>query len=282
MQQGFLVSRARRIVLVAAAGLTALVAGCTSTGADGQYEPVRAQHGKDVMWIPTPDTLVAKMLEMAQVTSNDLLYDLGAGDGKIPIEAARRYGATAVGIEYNPEMAQFARENVKKAGVQEKVTIITGDIFEENFSRADVLTLYLLESINVKLKPRILKMKPGTRVVSNSFRMGAWQPDQAVTVDNGWSAYLWVVPSQIQGVWKVSGAGMPVGELDLKQIFQHFEGSLRSDTGAVIPVHGRVDGTRIYLESSDTGKTIVRQSIVIKDNQWIDPMTGAVMAQRVH
>lgn len=262
------------------AGLAVFVAGCTSTGPDGQYAPVRAQHGKDVMWIPTPDTLVARMLEMAQLKSDDMLYDLGAGDGKIPIEAARRFGAKAVGIEYNPEMAQFARENVRKAGVQDKVTIITGDIFEENFADADVLTLYLLESINVKLKPRILAMKPGTRVVSNSFRMGAWQPDQAVTVDNGWSAYLWVVPSQIQGGWKVSGAAMPAGELDLKQIFQHFEGRLRTNAGAVIPVRGRVDGTRVYLESTDAGKTIPQQSFLVKGTQWIDSATGAAIAQK--
>ena len=217
---------------------------------------------------------------MAQLKSDDLLYDLGAGDGKIPIEAARRFGAKAVGIEYNPDMAQFARENVKKAGLQDKVTIITGDIFEENFSSADVLTLYLLESINVKLKPRILAMKPGTRVVSNSFRMGAWQPDQAVTVDNGWSAYLWVVPSRIQGVWTVSGGAMPAGDLDLKQIFQNFEGRLQTNAGAVIPVQGRVDGTRVYLESADAGKTIAQQSFRVQGNQWIDSATGAAIAHK--
>ncbi len=282
MQQGSVMRCVRRVLRVGVTGLVVFVAACTSTGTDGQYQPVRAQHGKDVMWIPTPDTLVTKMLEMAQLSSSDLLYDLGAGDGKIPIEAARRYGATAVGIEYNPEMAQFARENVKNAGVQSKVTIVTGDIFEENFSHADVLTLYLLESINVKLKPQILAMRPGTRVVSNSFRMGAWQPDQAVTVDNGWSAYLWVVPSQIQGTWKVSGGAMPAGELGLKQIFQHFEGTLRTGEGKVIPVQGHLDGPRVFLESTDTAKTVARQRFLVKGDQWIDAETGLEIARKTN
>ena len=137
-------------------GVAVLVRGCASNYVDGEYRPIRAQHGKNVMWVPTLDALVTNMLQMAKVISDDLVYDLGAGDGKIAIAVARQYGATAVDIEYNPEMADFAREQVRRAGVQDKVTIVTGDIFKEDFSKADVLTLYLLESLNVRLKPQIL------------------------------------------------------------------------------------------------------------------------------
>lgn len=262
------------IALLAAAVLT----GCATNHTSEGYKPVRAQHGKDVMWIPTPDTLVLKMLEMAQVSSNDMLYDLGAGDGKIPIEAARRFGATAVGIEYNPEMAEYARENVRKAGVSDKVTIVTGDIFQEDFSSADVLTLYLLESLNVKLKPTILAMKPGTRVVSNSFRMGAWQPDDVVTVENGWSAYLWIVPARVQGAWKLSGsADAPAGVLEVKQILQQIEGTFTPPGSKPVPVAGRVAGTRVYFRSVEGYTPVIEGAFDVPQGQ----STASSIARRI-
>ena len=134
-----------------------LAAGCTTqhAGTD-QYQPLMAQRGKDVMWMPTPNAIVTKMLETARVTSVDLVYDLGAGDGKIPIEAARHFGARAVGIEYNPDMAALARRNAQQAGVSDRVTIVTGDIFKEDFSNATVITLYLLTDLNIKLMPTLL------------------------------------------------------------------------------------------------------------------------------
>jgi SAM-dependent methyltransferase len=142
------------------------------------YQPTPGQAGKDVVWIPTPDAVVMQMLEAVKTTKDDLVYDLGSGDGKIPIAAAKRYGARAVGIEYNPEMAELARRNVKREGVENLVTIVTGDIFFEDFSKATVVTMYLLPQLNVKLRPTILKMKPGTRVTSHQFDMGEWEPDQ--------------------------------------------------------------------------------------------------------
>lgn len=152
---------------------------------DEKYKPDIGQTGKDVIWVPTPDQLVDKMLATAKVTDKDLVYDLGAGDGKIAIAAALKFGAKSVGIEYNPDMAAFAQRNVERAGVKDRVRIIRGDIFEEDFSSATVVTLYLLPDLNIKLKPILQKMKAGTRVVSNSFSMGDWDADEVIEADRG-------------------------------------------------------------------------------------------------
>jgi SAM-dependent methyltransferase len=147
---------------------------------DEKYEPRMGQSGKDVIWIPTPTDLVTQMLRTARVNSNDIVYDLGAGDGKIAIAAAKDFGAKSFGIEFNAEMASLAQRNADRAGVSDRVKIINGDIFKEDFTSATVLTLYLLPDLNLKLKPQILNMKPGTRVVSNSFHMGDWEPDMEI------------------------------------------------------------------------------------------------------
>jgi hypothetical protein len=191
------------------------------------FEPTVAQAGKDVIWVPTPNDLVVKMLETAKVNPSDVVYDLGAGDGKIPIQAARQFGARAVGIEFNPDMANLARQNAQRANVSDKVTIVTGDIFEEDFSNATVVTLYLLTSLNMKLKPTILDMKPGTRVVSNSFMMGSWEPDEIINPEAGGRGYYWVVPAKVQGDWSVEGLpGITTARLSLQQKFQKIEGTL--------------------------------------------------------
>lgn len=179
---------------------TAAVAQPKPEHGDEVYQPTVGQAGKDVIWVPTPDALVTKMLQMAKVTKDDLVYDLGSGDGKIPIAAAKEFGAKAVGIEYNADMAELARRNVKRAGVDGTVRIITGDIFKEDFSKADVVTMYLLPDLNVKLRPIILKMKPGTRVTSHQFHMGDWEPDERFNVEYR-DAYLWYVPADVAGEW---------------------------------------------------------------------------------
>jgi tRNA G37 N-methylase Trm5 len=149
-------------------------------GGDDKYKPSIGQEGKDVIWVPTGDELVTNMLKIAKVGPSDLVYDLGAGDGKIAIAAAKQFGATAVGIEFNPEMAALGQRNAERAGVSKKVKIIQGDIFKEDFSKATVVTMYLLPELNLKLRPTILKMKPGTRVVSHAFTMGDWEADAEV------------------------------------------------------------------------------------------------------
>jgi|KBSSwiStaDraftv2_1062776.scaffolds.fasta_scaffold695007_1 SAM-dependent methyltransferase len=190
------------------------------------YEPKPGQPGKDVVWVPTPDAMVSRMLEVVKTTKDDLVYDLGSGDGKIPIAAAKDYGAKAIGIEYNPEMADFARRNVKRAGVEPLVEIITGDIFVEDFSKATVITMYLLPALNVKLRPIILAMKPGTRVTSHQFDMGDWEPDQHFVIE-GRDGYMWVVPATVGGQWALKDeSGSFSGTLNLVQRYQRLGGTI--------------------------------------------------------
>jgi hypothetical protein len=197
----------------------------STTTNSAEYKPKVGQEGKDVIWVPTPEGLIDKMLEAAKVSDKDTLFDLGAGDGIIAITASRKYGAKSVGIEYNPEMAQFARRKVAEAGLTDKVKIITGDIFQEDFSSANVVTLYLMPHLNLKLRPILLKMKPGTRVVSNTFTMGEWEPDETV-FDQHWKGYFWVVPAQIEGAWVMTGMeGGPL-RLNISQSFQNIGGTL--------------------------------------------------------
>ena len=193
---------------------------------DETYRPRPGQSGKNVVWIPTPDALVTKMLQAAKTTDKDVVYDLGAGDGKIPIAAARDFKARAVGIEYNPEMAALARRNADRAGVADRVKIITGDIFEQDFSEATVVTLYLLPDLNYKLRPTILKMRPGTRVVSHQFTMRDWDADEIIN-EQYRDAYLWIVPGNAAGRWTFQEQrGEWVGTADITQSFQRIGGYL--------------------------------------------------------
>lgn len=190
------------------------------------YKPQTGQAGKDVIWVPTNDALVERMLRMAKVTSSDLVYDLGAGDGKIAIAAAKKFGARSVGVEYNPEMARYAQCLVGAEGVSARTKVIQGDIFETDFSDATVVTLYLLPELNLRLRPTLLKMKPGTRVVSHSFLMDDWEPDERSTTDDGY-AYMWIVPAQVQGTWTFTpqqGGERFVAQLE--QTFQNLRGTV--------------------------------------------------------
>ena len=188
------------------------------------YEPQVGQSGKDVIWVPTPDEVVDRMLRMAQVTKDDLVYDLGAGDGKIAIAAAKKFGARSVGIEYEPEMAKHAQGNVEKAGVAARARVIRGDIFVTDFSQATVVTMYLLPGLNLKLRPTILSMRPGTRVVSHSFTMEDWEADEISSMD-GRRAYFWLVPANVNGGWTIETGGEKA-ELSFEQRFQKIEGTV--------------------------------------------------------
>jgi len=218
-----------------------------------EYEPHVGQSGKDVVWVPTAQTLVDKMLDMAQMTPNDYVIDLGSGDGRTVITAAQR-GAKAHGIEYNPEMVELSKRNAAKAGVSGKATFVHADIFESDFSSATVLTLFLLTDLNIKLRPTILKMKPGTRVVSNTFGMGDWGPDQTVQAPAGCQSFcraqLWIVPADVEGTWQLGQ-----GQLALQQRYQNFTGKLT--TGNVIaPIgNGKLDGHKITFTAGGTEYT---------------------------
>jgi len=176
-----------------------------ATAQSTEFTPQVGQEGKDVIWVPTPQALVEKMLDMAKLTAQDIHYDLGSGDGRTVITAAKR-GAQAVGVEFNPDMVALSERTAAKEGVSAKAKFINGDIFQTDFSHATVVTLYLLPSLNVKLRPTILKMKPGTRVVSHAFTMDEWQPDQTENVE-GRTAYLWIVPAPVEGAWRWNGSG---------------------------------------------------------------------------
>jgi len=158
-----------------------------------QAEAVRRT--PDVVFVPTPNAVVDRMLELAQVTAKDVVYDLGSGDGRIPITAAQRYGARGVGIDINPVRNEEANKNAAAARVQDKVKFIEGDLFTANISEATVVTLYLLTSLNAKLRPKLLaELRPGTRVVSHAFDMGDWKPERTETV-SGSNVYLWRIPA---------------------------------------------------------------------------------------
>lgn len=202
------------------------------------YEPQVGQAGKDVVWVPTPQVLVEKMLDMGKVTPQDYVIDLGSGDGRTVITAAKR-GATAMGVEYNPDMVALAQRNAKEAGVTAKATFVKADLFESDFSKANVITMFLLPSINMKLRPKLLDMRPGTRIVTNSFTMEDWEADQSETVTDdctSWcTAHLWIVPAKVEGTWQ-----MAQNTLTLKQQFQNVTGTLGSAA-----VTGKLRGSEI-------------------------------------
>ena len=230
------------------------------------FEPEYGQQGKDVVWVPTAQALVDRMLDMGKVTPKDFLMDLGSGDGRTVITAAKR-GVRAQGVEFNPDMVALSRRNAQAAGVSDKATFVQGDIFKTDFSKATVITLFLLPDLNVRLRPQLLNMKPGTRVVSNSFDMGDWTPDQEVSATTECSSYcramLWIIPAKVAGTWQT-----PQGDLTLSQTYQMLTGSLKgapiangkmrgdeiSFTVGSNTYRGRVTGNRIEGTTSDGGK----------------------------
>ena len=221
-----------------------IIGGFAQAQSAEEFTPEVGQAGKDVVWVPTPQTLVDKMLDMANVTPEDYVIDLGSGDGRIVISAAKR-GANAHGIEYNPEMVELSKRNAAKEGVSDKAKFFEADLFKSDLSQATVITMFLLQEINMELRPKILDLKPGTRIVSNTFDMGKWEADKIATAEEDCrhycTAYFWVVPAKVEGTWK-----MPQGELTLDQTFQRFTGVLRSGD-EIIPVRGRLTGYDIIF-----------------------------------
>lgn len=229
------------VIGVTFAATTAVLARQVATGRGQKpFEPQVGQAGKDVVWVPTPQALVDKMLDMAKVTAADVVYDLGSGDGRTVITAAKR-GATAMGIEYNPDMVELSKKNAEAAGVTAKATFKKADLFEEDFSKATVITMFLLPDINLKLRPKLLDMKPGTRVVSNSFTMDDWQADQTHTIEGdacrSWcTALLWIIPAKVGGTWALG-----TQTLSLAQTFQMLNGKL----GEAALTEGKMNGEEI-------------------------------------
>jgi len=224
-----------------------------------EFQPEVGQEGKDVVWVPTPQSLVDKMLDLADLKLGDLLIDLGSGDGRTVITAAKR-GVKAIGVEYNPNMVDLSYKNAAKEGVRDKVEFVNGDLFEYDFSKATVITMFLLPDINLRLRPQILDMKPGTRIVSNTFTMGEWIPDDTAIVDDisAWNtAYLWIVPAKVEGRWKLQ----PEGEVVFVQNFQMVSGEITSRNKKEEITGGKIHGNEISFYA---GKTLYKG--IIKGN----------------
>lgn len=211
---------------------------------DTTYQPQVGQPGKDVVWVPTPDALLDRMLDLAELTPDDYLIDLGSGDGRTVIAAARR-GARAHGIEYDPRLVALSQRSAQSEGLAERATFEQADIFKSDFSHATVITLFLLPRLNLRLRPTLLNMQPGTRIVSNSFDLGDWKPDEQVRLRDNCeqycNTYKWTVPAKVQGWWSLDGQ-----ELVLRQRFQMIEGTLRQGGGPRTPIReARLHGSRI-------------------------------------
>jgi SAM-dependent methyltransferase len=226
------------------------------------YKPESGQAGKDVVWVPTPQALVEKMLDLAKVTPQDVVMDLGSGDGRTVITAAKR-GATGIGVEFNPKMVELSKSRAAEAGVTGKVTFIEGDLFQADLSKASVITMFLLPNINLKLRPKILDLKPGTRIVSNSFTMEDWEADETATVTEdctSWcTALLWIVPAKVEGTWS-----SPQGTLELKQNFQMVSG-----TYAGKPISdGRLRGEQLTFTAGGARHTARVNGNSMQGSNW--------------
>lgn len=245
---------------IAAAFAAALFAAASVAHAQqSDFKPYVGQQGKDVVWVPTPDEVVERMLTMAQTKPEDYVIDLGAGDGKIAIAAAKKFGARSMGVEFNPEMVAFAQKNAKAAGVTDKAQIVHGDIFATDFTQATILTMYLLPSLNMKLRPQILALRPGTRVVTHAFNMEDWEPDESTDVD-GRRVYLWIVPANIAGRWslELSGGSSDKLSLNFDQRFQKIEGVVYLGPVLAGLREPRLSGFRISFAYVD-GKGVRRE-----------------------
>ena len=245
--------------------LSLVAAGAWAQAAQ-EYQPQVGQEGKDVIWVPTPQALVNKMLDMGKVTAKDYVIDLGSGDGRTVITAAKR-GAKALGIEYNPDMVELSKRNAAKEGVSDKAQFTKADLFESDFSQATVITMFLLPDINLKLRPKILDLKPGTRIVSNSFTMGDWTADETTTASEGCTsyctAYLWIVPAKVEGTWK-----LPQGELTLKQTYQMISGALKSAANSTPITNGKLNGDQISFTAGGTQYTGRVNGNTIDGGSW--------------
>lgn len=233
-------------VLGAASRIALVVCIATSAAAQerqGEFVPEVGQAGKDVVWVPSPPEMVEKMMELANVTPQDFVMDLGSGDGRNIIAAAKR-GARGRGVEYNPDMVEYSRRLAKEAGVSDKAEFVQGDMYEADVSKASVLALFLLPSNLLQLRSKFLDMQPGSRIVANTFSIQDWTADETVTLEEctSWcTAMLYIVPAKVGGTWRV-----PQGELTLQQEYQMLTGTLTSG-GQSTEVTGKLRGDQITL-----------------------------------
>jgi len=226
------------------------------------YEPVIGMPGKDVVWVPTPEPVIEFMLDMAKVTPQDFVIDLGSGDGRIVLAAAKR-GARGFGVDLNPDLVQLSNEEALRQGVSDRARFMVKDMFQTDLSPASVLTTYLLPHLNVRVRPQLLaQMRPGSRVVTYSFHMGEWQPD-AVAQKNGLTVHLWIVPAAAMGLWRWEHDGVGFArqyEINVRQTFQFIAGSASSKTGFAYLRDMRLVGDRISFTLTEEAGSALAQT----------------------
>jgi hypothetical protein len=269
------------VATVAAAGLLANSGFAQTSAKQDEFVPQVGQAGKDVIWVPTPESLVERMLAMAKVTAKDFVIDLGSGDGRTVIAAAKK-GATALGIEYNPNMVALSQRNAAQAGVSDRAKFMKADIFETDFSKATVITMYLLPDLNIRLRPKLLDMRAGTRVVSHAFTMGDWDPDERAEVESR-SAMLWIVPAKVQGEWMFKGPEQGF-DANFDQKYQHVSGTIKQGRSDVKIDDGKLDGDAIAFNYTDGAKRYRFTGRVVGDEirGGLDGSAGNWVGSRKH
>lgn len=239
----------RRVLFgVGVFSLLVISQGLASAG-QSDNQPKSGQPGKDVVWVPSPMPMVERLLDLARVTPQDYVIDLGSGDGRSVIAAAKR-GARAHGIEYDAGLVELSKREATKSGVSDRATFVKADVFESDFSKASVIFLFLTPEMNIRLRPRLLSLKPGTRIVANTFGVGDWNADETAVLtdhcDRWCTARLWIVPANVAGTWKMAGS-----EMNLKQTYQTFSGKLKS-VGGLSSLAGRLRGDSVFFASGKT------------------------------
>ena len=249
MQRGF---RQGLLTLASALVVAFGAAGLAAQSPPGQLVPEIGRPGKDVIWVPSPDPLVDTMLDIAGVSERDVVMDLGSGDGRTVIAAALR-GARAIGVEFDAELVELSRATAVAAGVAERATFVNADLFETDLSPATVITMFLLPELNSRLRPRLLELAPGTRIVSNTWDLEEWTADATEVLDpcpGFCTALLWIVPARVAGTWE-----LPDGELVLEQQFQMVSGMLRTGSEAVPIEAGRLRGDELSFRAGGASYT---------------------------
>jgi hypothetical protein len=215
--------------------------------------PEFGQQSKDSVWVTTPERMIRRMLQLADTTKDDIVIDLGAGDGRIPIHAAKHFGARGIAVELEENLVQVAREAARREGVADRVQVIRQDLFEADLSTATVLALFISPGVMQRLKPRFLELGPGTRIVSHQFDLGDWEPDETVEVE-GRKAYLWVVPAAVQGTWRVAVPGENF-RLRFERRYQKLSASGERDGKRLHVLGAKLRGTEIQFTTFDRDGT---------------------------
>lgn len=273
------------VILAGAAGARRVAA---QSDGDAVYQPHRGQSGKDVIWVPTPDPLVHRMLQLAGVRPSDYVVDLGSGDGKIVIAAAHDFGARASGIEFNPDMVALAQRKAAAAGVGDRATFARGDIFESDFSSADVVTMYLMPHLNLRLRPTLMAMKPGTRLVSHEFGLGDWEPEESSRIGSQ-SMHLWIVPGNAGGEWRLrlpQSRESAEATMLVEQQFQKLHGTLSINGVDTTLREAHVLGDRVRFAFTDGEGVLRRVDARLEASRMVGTIDGgdqpvAFVAQRV-